>query len=614
MSTYPVSSTVPASSTTGNLHPSTNEPGEYVAPVDNHGVAASIANTVKSGAQMAAAAVQRAVNVPPTTFENRAAGAAEPTYGVNVPQPVPATISAVDTTPSTTYTSDSTPSLTSRAGSTAGAAAGTVAGTLSSAANMAKNAASSLLGSSTTSAPSAPATTTTTPPPTVREAPYGVNVPQPVGTGTIPGTPAPTSVDSTISPGSQSTGVYEVTDTTPSVSARAGSVAGSVAGTVGGTLSTAAALAKNAASNLLGSTGTTTESRSIEGQGEQPDVLTRAGSTAGTVAGTVAGTLATVAAGVKNAAVSAISAVAPSHPDEHDVDVMTPGVDVTTPGVSRDLIPEQKYDLSQAPVTAAYHDELNTRSPPSVLNPPASSGVAAPTTTETVKDTAAVAANTTAEKAGAAAGYVAGAATSAYNTAANAATVAKDTVVGATAPAYNAAANTATAAKDTVVGATSSTYNAAANTAASAKDTVLGATSSAYNSAADTAAQYTAGSRLKPTTETSYELTSSELGHPLTDVRPDAPAGMNGDEGVQRALPAPPASSFGTRVNEAPSYLGTPDLTVDTGDNGLITEEAIRAVATPSDRRSDDQQKLVDKLISGRDLTSVGQPNVEFGS
>jgi len=400
------------------------------------------------------------------------------------------------------------------------------------------------------------------------QAPSVLDTTYTTSTPTIYGTPAAATLDTSYATMNtapvvegQPLAIESATITTqPTVAGRAGDVAGSVAGSVGGALSTAASMAKNA---VVGSAPSTTTTETV--QPAQPasqttaDVLTRAGSVAGSVAGTVAGTLATVASAAKNAAVSAVSAVKPSS---------TVTETALVPTGEMAVVPATEPAFNVNDITPLPYDEGN------LIDINAERELSNTTTTPATKS----ALQSTAEGAAAAAGYTAGAAAKV-----------RDTVVNAASSAYNAAAGTA-----------SSAYNSAANTAASARDTVTSTATGAYNSVADTAAQYTAGSSLKPTTATSYHLTESDIPQPLVDVRPDAPAGLDSSlDGTQRALPPAPIKS--AEDKSAGVMYGAGFLP---SAGGLLNDDAIKAVATPADQRTQNEQKLVDKLLEGKELTA----------
>jgi len=78
-----------------------------------------------------------------------------------------------------------------------------------------------------------------------------------------------------------------------------------------------------------------------------------------------------------------------------------------------------------------------------------------------------------------------------------------------------------------------------------------------------------------------------------------------------------PRETSNSYVDQIPSLGETnPENTLPSvgTDAGLLTDDAIRAFALPASERSVGQQALVDRLLSERDLTDVGQPTTEFGS
>ncbi|KAJ3049595.1 hypothetical protein HK097_009430 [Rhizophlyctis rosea] len=378
----------------------------------------------------------------------------------------------------------------------------------------------------------------------------------------------------------------------PEVAARAGDVAGSTVGAVGGTLATAAEIAKNAAASLLGkvTTGPATTERSVEEE-LKPSLAVRAAATTGSVAGSVAGTVATLAGAAK----SAVTSVLPHQ--------------TTETALSTEVRPEQKYDLAYnaGNLSVLEGEEIAARVPPSDIAPPTTrAGEGVPTVTEKISNTAAL-------------------------TAASASSAASS--------AYQSVANTAQAAKESVVGAA----GVAADRAVATKDSVVGGAYNAKESAADTAAYYTAGHL--PNTGGKYELVESDLLAGKEDVRPISHSAVSDDvHHSQRAITAgegsttttdlPPLSTFGAgpAISTGTSYTTGEEIPAavlnetlrsassgsTTGkdlslpatqpeSSGFLSEEAIKAIVTPADRRDDHQQDLVNDLLLERKLPSVGQ-------
>jgi len=114
------------------------------------------------------------------------------------------------------------------------------------------------------------------------------------------------------------------------------------------------------------------------------------------------------------------------------------------------------------------------------------------------------------------------------------------------------------------------------------------------------AAGYTAGAatRIK---ESALGGTGTGIGTHIggVGVQDTFTGSMDGYEGCKKTLPNAPTESLPLPTTDA---------------SGLISDEAIQAVALAPGERSVRQQELVDRLLGERDLTSVGQPNTEFGS
>ncbi|KAJ3032581.1 hypothetical protein HDV00_007337 [Rhizophlyctis rosea] len=603
-STSDISSKLPSTSDIAAKLPSASRAGEVAGSAAGTigGVARSLAETatgaVKSAAQSAAGLVQQ---VSPAVT-----GLQAPTETTHAPI---ITTSAIPGTPATTLPTDST-YASNLAPSGPGAAALPGGGPLTNTGNapLSTPAAVHIIGtpayirptdstyeeaavSVPTVAPTSASTTTTTGPAPSVSGVAGLTSSLPSASEIAAKVPSASEIAAKVPPA-------------PEVGARAGELAGTAAGTVGGTLATAAELAKNAAANLYSKVAPApTERAPVEEH--KPDLLVRAAATTGSVAGSVAGTLATLAGAAKNAATAAVHTVLPSHTAAPE----------TERALSTEVRPEQKYDLAYnaGNLAVVEGDESLAVVPPSIQNAPTSrAGEGVPSTLEQVGNTATLAAKS-------AASAVSNTVSSAATTAGNAAGAVRDT-----------AASTASAIADRAI----ATKDAAVDQLYGAKQSA----DSAATVAADKVAGYTAGAY--PNTGSKYELTESELLEPTEDIRPAVHSALNDDVHTsQRAItagpssePPAPTSTFSTgrsyatgedvpapilnetlRSASSESTAGH-DLSLPsdvTDSTGLLSEEAIRAVVTPATQRNDHQQDIVNSLLLERDLTSVGQPDVE---